>query len=275
MISLLKTFLPIGDIEDIEDIPTEDVGTGAHDKTIRYDLACRTSDGKYAIVEAQVQDQPYFNHRAMFYASRMINYSVININDRLKMINAKRKSEGKQQIIWNYLFSPVFLLSIFKGTDMAEHSDDGCVHTYRMMDVKTGDLLGPDVSITFVELSKYKWDNVASSTEQQWLYTLKNLPVLADMPEWINDDEIREVYAKADLANLPHDIVQNYAEEMTTETDYKIAMQATAIRSLAEGEAKGKAEGKAEIAKAMKLAGEPIEKIILYSGLTSEQVELL
>ena len=173
MISLLKTFLPIGDIEDIEYIPTEDVGTGAHDKTIRYDLACRTSDGKYAIVEAQVQDQPYFNHRAMFYASRMINYSVININDRLKKINAKRKSEGKQQIIWNYLFSPVFLLSIFKGTDMAEHSDDGCVHTYRMMDVKTGDLLGPDVSITFVELSKYKWDNVASSTEQQWLYTLK------------------------------------------------------------------------------------------------------
>ena len=39
---------------------------------------------------------------------------------------------------------------------MAEHSTKDCVHTYRMRDIKNGDLLGPDVSITFVELGKYR-----------------------------------------------------------------------------------------------------------------------
>ena len=54
-------------------------------------------------------------------------------------------------------------------------------------------------------------------------------------------------------------------------------------RGKAEGEAKGKAEGKAEgeakrnieIARAMLAAGEPVEKIILYTGLTREEIEKL
>lgn len=44
-------------------------------------------------------------------------------------------------------------------------------------------------------------------------------------------------------------------------------------KGLAEGKAEGIVEGKTEIAKAMKLAGEPIEKIVLYSGLTEEQIK--
>jgi hypothetical protein len=37
----------------------------------------------------------------------------------------------------------------------------------------------------------------------------------------------------------------------------------------------GKAEGKIEIARQMKLEGEPIEKIIRFTGLSSEEIERL
>ena len=41
------------------------------------------------------------------------------------------------------------------------------------------------------------------------------------------------------------------------------------------GRAKGEAIGKKEIARAMKEAGEPIEKICLYSGLSPEEIKNL
>ena len=42
-----------------------------------------------------------------------------------------------------------------------------------------------------------------------------------------------------------------------------------------EGKAEGKAEQSQEIARAMLKAGEPVEKIILYTGLTREEIEKL
>jgi predicted transposase/invertase (TIGR01784 family) len=40
-----------------------------------------------------------------------------------------------------------------------------------------------------------------------------------------------------------------------------------------EGKIEGKLEGKLEMARFMKAAGEPIEKIIRYTGLTREEIE--
>lgn len=39
--------------------------------------------------------------------------------------------------------------------------------------------------------------------------------------------------------------------------------------------AEGKAEGKAEVAKAMLLGGMPMEQIMLFTGLSAEQIEAL
>ena len=42
-----------------------------------------------------------------------------------------------------------------------------------------------------------------------------------------------------------------------------------------EGEASGRAERELEMAKAMKVDNEPVEKIVKYTGLPKEKVELL
>jgi len=43
----------------------------------------------------------------------------------------------------------------------------------------------------------------------------------------------------------------------------------------AKADARGKAEGKVEIARQMRSAGEPLDKICLYTGLTTAQIEAL
>lgn len=42
-----------------------------------------------------------------------------------------------------------------------------------------------------------------------------------------------------------------------------------------EGIREGKLEGKLEMARTMKLENEPVDKIIRYTGLTKEQIELI
>ncbi len=44
---------------------------------------------------------------------------------------------------------------------------------------------------------------------------------------------------------------------------------------IAEGKAEGIAEGKAEIARQMKSEGEPIEKIVRFTGLTADEIAKL
>ena len=310
LISLLKTFLDLDNIEDIDYIPTEDVGTGPEDKVIRYDITCKTSDNRRIIVEAQIVEQQYFNYRAMLYVSAMVKQSALEAQKKLDAENEKRQEEGKSKIVWNYAFSPVYLLVIFKKSDRAEHSTKDCVHTYRMRDVKNGDLLGPDVSITFVELGKYERDNGEDSTEQQWLYTLKHLPVLEERPDWINDNDIMKVYDRAEFANMPPDVKQFYEYKMTTELDFLNAIETAKqdaeewkktaraeglaegrakglaegrAKGLAEGRAKGLAEGKAEgkaernmeIAKALKEKGVETSIICQTTGLTEAQIKEL
>ena len=151
-----------------------------------------------------------------------------------------------------------------------------------------------DVSVTFVEFGKYN-EGKHKGTLDQWLYTLKNIETLDGMPDWITDGEIQEFYNKAEFAKMPISVREQIQTYMTTELDWKNAVIYAGKKyfkkglaegkaegkaeGFVEGEAKGKTEGKAErnieIAKAMKLAGEPVEKIILYSGLTMEQIEAL
>ena len=268
LISLLSTFLGIPDIEEITYLPTEKIGLGKGDKRTHYDIACKTSDGRRFIVEAQVAEQEYFNYRAILYLSRMVGSAVRD---------ADEKAKGKGEV-WNYEFSPIYLLTLFKGTDELSHSSSDCIHTYRMKDVCTGDDMNAEVSITFVELGKYN-EGIHQGKLEQWLYTLRNIENLDDMPDWITDSEIQEFYNMAEVANLPISVREEIDKFMTTEQDWKNALNYAEKKSykkgLTEGKAEGLAEGKIEIAKAMMLAGEPIEKIVLYSELTEEQIKAL
>jgi len=282
MISLLRTFLNIPDIADIEYIKTENVGVGQDDINTHYDIACMTSSGERFIVEAQVAEQRYFGDRSLLYVSEMVHSAASASRKKWKETHGRGR---------NYRFSPIYLLSLFKGRDGLDHASDDCIHTYRMLDVKTKEDLGSDVTVTFVELGKYKWDPERKGTLDQWLYTLKNIRGMSEMPGWITDDGLKSLYQKADIRQLPELIRNKYLESMTTENDWLNAIDFAEEKAEARGLAKGLVEGEAigvakgeaigvakqsrTIAKMMKEAGEPAARISLYTGLSEEEISRL
>lgn len=133
-----------------------------------------------------------------------------------------------------------------------------------------------EVSITFVELGKYK-EGVHKGLLEQWLYTLKNIESLDAIPGWITNGEIQNFYDRAEFANIPVEVRNEIDSFMTTELDWQNAVnyaeEKALKRGLAEGLAKGRAEGLLAVAKAMKVKGMPLEEIIELTELSKAQVE--
>jgi len=66
-----------------------------------------------------------------------------------------------------------------------------------------------------------------------------------------------------------------FTREELDRMDYKAMIDTAFDDGVAEGIAKGKIEGKIEIAKMMKNSGEPIEKIVMFTGLSEQDIRPL
>ncbi|MBR1573958.1 MAG: hypothetical protein IJ652_03810, partial [Bacteroidales bacterium] len=120
---------------------------------------------------------------------------------------------------------------------------------------------------------------------------LHNMPSLPDRPAELESEIFRLLFESAEIATFAPKEKVKYENDMTTERDIRNQIAYARQEGWAEGReegqqdglkkglAKGRAEGetsKAEqVALAMREAGEPAEKIALYTGLTVEQVQAL
>ena len=99
------------------------------------------------------------------------------------------------------------------------------------------------------------------------MYVLRNLAKLDRIPDKLREQIFEKVFETAEIARFTTDQVRNYEESLNVFRDIKNSMD-TAFE---EGE-----ENKAlKIAKEMFIDGEPIEKIIKYTGLSKEDIQKL
>ena len=101
----------------------------------------------------------------------------------------------------------------------------------------------------------------------KWMYVLQQLPYLQNRPHALQDRVFQKLFEAAEIARFTPDEKNKYEESLKYYRDLKNVVDTSF------GE--GKAEGKVEIAREMKSEGEPIEKIIRFTGLTAEEIEKL
>lgn len=94
---------------------------------------------------------------------------------------------------------------------------------------------------------------------------------LQNRPPALQERVFQKLFEAAEIAKFTPDDRIKYEESLKYYRDLKNVVDT----SYDEGKAEGKAEGKEEIARQMKLDGEPLEKIIRYTGLSGEAVEKL
>lgn len=99
------------------------------------------------------------------------------------------------------------------------------------------------------------------------------------MPFQARNAVFKKLSEITDIAALSKDEREKYDESLKVMRDYHATLEGAALLGRREGHekglAEGRAEGRAETAKMMLEDGEPISKIMRYTGLTEEEIEKL
>jgi predicted transposase/invertase (TIGR01784 family) len=111
------------------------------------------------------------------------------------------------------------------------------------------------------------FDDVIKQEIDEWLYLMKHSEV---------KDDFKSPYMKKaaerlsilKMSNQEREVYDTYVMDSMKGRDYLISAEA-------KGKAEGRAEEKMEIARAMLLEGDSIEKIVKITGLTTEEIEKL
>jgi hypothetical protein len=121
-----------------------------------------------------------------------------------------------------------------------------------------GDLEMPKFNKTIEELET-RFD--------KWLYVIRNLNRLEKVPDKLRERVFEKLFETAEIAKFTPDQIRSYEDSLKYYRDLK--------NSLDTAKQEAREERNIEIAKGMLAAGEPIDKIIKYTGLTENQIEKL
>lgn len=266
VISLLNRFLD-GEhhIVEIEFLNNEQMGETFTTKGVRYDLHCKDDTGARFVVEMQkIKNSQDFYTRSVYYGSKV--YSL-------------QHNKGKKR----YNLSPVYVLGIMEG-QLAHVTDSKCIVRYTMARKDVDEIAPKTIICTFVQLGFFsKRSDECVDMLDQWLYSLKHMDALDEVPDGFDSEEMSSLYTAAEIALFDGDKRIKYEKAMMYERDYNNDMYYSRKEGIEEGiaigEAKGVAKGKEEekisAARNFKKLGVSVETISQALELSPEEIEAL
>ena len=115
-----------------------------------------------------------------------------------------------------------------------------------------------------------------------WIYIIKNMEKLKEMPFVDKNPVFRMLAEIGDLRKLTPEERELYDEDIKVMRDLYATQKweeeqkrMEIEKGRAEGREQGRAEGKLEIAKNLLAMGIPMDKVVHASGLTEEQISAL
>lgn len=111
---------------------------------------------------------------------------------------------------------------------------------------------------------------------ERWLFSLKNMYRMKDLPEGVAGTELEELYQDAYMADWSPEKIDKYKKLMTREDEILNSMREQREDAYNEGRLDGKVEGKAEGKKeaivTMLSAGIAVDVVAKAFGLTETQL---
>ncbi len=273
LIGVLNQILPpearIEDIKEYSDREQRrDVPYGK--KTV-LDLVCVDKDDRTFIVEMQAAEEDYFFERCVYYASGLYHLEL---------------SDGERYKGLRPVYVVSFLNYHLKHDDESLWDTDHFISYWQFTEKRTGMVADQTISIIFVEMTLFTKTLEECVTEfDRLFYIFRNSEGFQRVPEWIEEAGgiSRRLAEACEVAAFDKDKKLKYEIDKMNEWDIlaqrefaeRKGFEKGEAKGVADGMAKGLAEGKAEVAKAMLLGGMPMEQIMLFTGLSVEQIEAL
>ncbi len=254
-------------VVDVVLLPNELAPGDTAEKAERFDVNCKIDDGSQVNLEMQA------SHMIEDLDGRHKNLkgkSIYYLTD----LHSSQPAKGLRrydQLSRSYQIT-------FCSYTVFPHTPD-YVNSFSLRHDTTGELLSDAISLTFVELSKL--DDVVKKPVcdmtdlDKWSVFFQYAPDLEHreiVNRVIESEEVLQV-----AGDLLMSISQNERERAIFRSRRKFQTDLQSDLATAEdnGERRGRSAEKIEIARNMLSAGEPLEKIILFTKLTQQELERL
>ena len=216
-------------------------------RTTIFDLHCIDSERRRFIIEVQILFQENIVNRAIYYASQTVI------------------AQGERGKKYNYDLKPIVAVVFMEFKVFA---DDRYIRRAKLREVN-GASVSDTLNFAFVELPKFnKPLDELETTLDKWLYALKNIKNMTQMPRQYANSEFALLFSTARLAKLSKEEQKMIDEAQKAKWD-NYAIHKAAVDS---GLRQGRILKAREMAKKMLLKNEPIEKIIEYTELSEADV---
>jgi predicted transposase/invertase (TIGR01784 family) len=248
LIDFLTSLLPDAKIVDLTFKDKEKLGKSTEDRKAIFDIYCENNKGERIIVELQKAKQNYFKDRTVFYATFPIQ-------------------EQAERSDWNFELRAVYCVGIldFKFDDYKNNEKNEVIHKVHLKN-QNNQVFYDKLEFVYLEMPHFtKTEQELITRLDKWLYFIKHLNNLQDIPSIFSDDIFVHAFHKAELANYTPQEREVYEDSLKIYRDLKNTID-TAYDD-------GVIERSKEIAKSLKSLGIEIDIIIKSTGLTKEAIE--
>jgi predicted transposase/invertase (TIGR01784 family) len=243
-----------GKIVSLTYLKTEQLGISEESRKSVFDLHCENEKGEKFIVEIQKTKQTFFKDRTLYYSTFPI---------------AKQAITGD----WNFELKAVYTIAILNFV-FEEDKNDSAKYRYDVMltDIDTHKVFYDKLTFIYLEVPKFTKEVEELETHfEKWMYVLKNLKRLENIPDKLRDRIFERMFAAAEIAKLTEDEYQAYVESLNSYRDLQNSIET----AKAEGKAEGKVEEKINTAIRLLKKGISIEDVSEATELPIEQIEKL
>ena len=247
-----------GHIQTLTYLKAEQLGLSESERRAVFDLYCESETGEKFIVELQKAKQKYFKDRSVFYSTFPIR-------------------EQAQRGEWDFQLNAVYTIGILDFVfDEDKDSPDYFHHHVQLMETKRKKVFFDKLTYIYLEMPKFiKTEDQLETHFDKWLYIIKNLPVLQERPRRIQERVFQRLFEAAEIARFDPAEREAYEESIKVYRDLKNVIDTGREEGWQEGRGVGRLESAKQIARQMKAAGEPVAKIVAYTGLTADEIREL
>lgn len=239
----------------------ESEGNKEHEdsKYNRVDLLAENTQGELLLIEVQGEPEFAYFQRMLFGTSKLVT----------EYIESGQNYDNIKKI---YSINIVYF-NLGQGQDVVYHgkTEFRGIHNNELLE------LSP------FQKQKFKVDSVFQLYPEYYILKVNDFNKWSRTPldQWLYFLSTSDIPDDADAPGLPEareklEIIRMNREERRAYDNYlldRAILKNTMITAAGEGVIEGKQKGLLQAASNMKKAGEPIEKIMLYTGLSKEDIE--
>jgi predicted transposase/invertase (TIGR01784 family) len=247
-----------GLITSLTYLRNEHIGSAQEDRKAIFDLYCENQKGEKFIVELQKARQKFFKDRSLYYSTFAIQEQAIT---------------GE----WDFKLQRVYTVSIMDFEfDETQANRQKFIHDICLIDRETNEIFSDKLRYIYLEMPKFlKREDELETQFDKWLYVLRNLADLQEIPARIQERIFRRLFDAAELARYSPDDRRAYHSSLKYYRDIKNVIDTAFEQGIEKGIEEGREQERFDMARLMKAADEPTDKITRFTGLSADEIAKL